>query len=290
MSGAPDGWPAAVAAWAEGRPDIRALVQIGSRVQEGAQPDAWSDYDYHLITTEPARYRDGSFASELGPCWASGSQTAFGNSTKVTAVYGGALEADFIVVTNWEIRIALAALLLPALEPLWPPPLRAGVASLRIVAAPGWRIIKGGADWARRYRRIHALSAPMAHGEYLRLGGEFWTQLVWAAKKAQRGEFRASQRALHLHLIEAALRMMQEEASLEGRASGPLSRRAEEWLSPDRAAATAFASSPDRAALMAGLRRLAEAFSASSASVAKARGWPNPDRAEVRGWLASLPG
>ena len=48
---------AAIAAWAENRPDIAALVQIGSRVQP-AGADQWSDFDYQLITTRPAAYRD----------------------------------------------------------------------------------------------------------------------------------------------------------------------------------------------------------------------------------------
>ena len=61
MSMLEDGWDAALSAWSHDQDDIRALVQIGSRVQKGALVDPWSDYDYQLITTRPEKYGDGSF-------------------------------------------------------------------------------------------------------------------------------------------------------------------------------------------------------------------------------------
>src|SRR5271157_6607678 len=116
MSGPEDGWDGALAAWARDRGDLRALVQIGSRVQKGAVVDSWSDYDYQLITTRPGAYRDGSFCRALGPCWAVGTQIAFGNSLKVTAVYEGALEADFVVLRHLDVLIAMTALRWPGTE------------------------------------------------------------------------------------------------------------------------------------------------------------------------------
>ena len=144
MSSLDDGWDSTVSAWAHAQSDIQALVQIGSRVQKGAAADRWSDYDYHLVTSSPRRYRDGSFSRGLGTCWACGSQVAFGNAVKVTAVYAGALEADFVILSHWEVRVAALALALPGTAPFWPGALSAGVASLRVVAAPGWKVIKGG--------------------------------------------------------------------------------------------------------------------------------------------------
>jgi hypothetical protein len=288
MSGPDDGWGAAVSAWAQARPDIRALIQIGSRVQTGAQADRWSDFDYQLVTTRPGAYRDGSFARDLGPLWACGSQVAFGDAVKVTAVYAGALEADFVVLRHWEVRVAAMALAWPATAPLWPTALRRGAANLRIVAAPGWKVIKGGRAWERRYARISPLRPPLAREEFGRLCGEFWTQLVWAAKKAERGEFRASQRVLHLHLVENSLRMLQEEALQEGRAAQPLGRRAEDWLTAEQLGATGFASAPERGALLAALERITDVFEKSSNAVAKRNGWGAVGHAEVRGWLGGL--
>ncbi|HEY1791702.1 MAG TPA: aminoglycoside 6-adenylyltransferase [Opitutaceae bacterium] len=285
-----EGWDRSVAAWAASRPDIKALVQIGSRVQAGSSPDEWSDYDYHLVTSAPHRYRDGTFASELGRPWACGSQVAFGGAVKVTAVFEGALEADFVVLSNWEVRVAFMALSSPFLGRLSPAVLRSGILNLRIVAAPGWRVIKGGAAWERRYRRIAPASVPMAQAEFLALCGEFWTQLVWAAKKAERGEFRAARRAVHVHLLSNAMRIFQEEALLGGRTAYPLGRRAEQWLGPGELSGTGFTDGPDRASLLAAMARLAGAFDASSGSLARTNSWSAPNATEVRSWLSGLAG
>jgi hypothetical protein len=288
MSSLEDGWAATLSAWAHARGDIRALVQIGSRVQEGAAVDPWSDYDYQLITTRPARYRDGSFSRDLGPCWACGAHLAFGNSVKVTAVYTGALEADFVVLRHLDVLVAMTALRWPRTQRWWPLALCRGVADLRIVAAPGWRIIKGGALWEGRYSRIAPLRESLTESEFNGLCGEFWAQLVWAAKKTARGEFRASQRGIHGHLIENSLRILQEEALLDGRPACPLGRRAEHWLTGEQLKGTAFGTSPDRASLTAALGQIADVFSRSSAAVAARNGWSHGDYAQVRAWLAGL--
>jgi|CZKI01.1.fsa_nt_gi hypothetical protein len=286
MSRLQDGWDAALSAWAHGRDDIRALVQIGSRAQKGGAVDSWSDYDYQLITTRPERYGDGSFCRALGPCWAVGAHEAFGNCVKVTAVYEGALEADFVVLRHLEVLIATAALRWPKTELLWPRILRRGVSDLRIVVAPGWKVIKGGAPWEARYSRIAPYRAAMTEKEFEGLCGNFWAQLVWAAKKAARGEFRASQRGIHEHLIETGLRMLQEEALLSGRQAYPLGRRAELWLTREQLEGTAFGTRPDPAALMNALEKIAGVFLGTSAAVAAAKGWRHDEYAEVRAWLA----
>ncbi len=288
MSVLEDGWDAALSAWARAQGDIRALVQIGSRVQAGAVVDPWSDYDYQLITTRPDRYRDGSFCRALGPCWAIGAQVAFGGSVKVTAVFEGALEADFVVLRHLDVLIATAALRWPGTGRFWPHVLRRGVADLRIIVSPGWKIIKGGAPWEARYSKISPFRVPLAEDEFNRLCGEFWVQLVWSAKKAARGEFRASQRGIHGHLVENGLRVLQEEALLDGRRSYPLGRRAEQWLTPAQLEGTSGGTRPERAALMAALVRMADVFAKSSSVVATRHGWRLDEHPEILAWLAGL--
>lgn len=286
MSSVADRWDSALSAWAQAQGDIRALVQIGSRVQNGAVVDPWSDYDYQLISTRPLRYSDGSFCRALGPCWAHGAHIAFGNSVKVTAVYDGALEADFVILRHLEVVVAAFALRWPSLERFWPRVMRKGVSELRIVVGPGWRMVKGGARWERRYSRITPKRLPMTEIEFAGLCGNFWAQLVWAAKKVERGEFRASQRGIHEHLIDNSLRMLQEEALLGGRQAYPLGRRAELWLTAEQLDGTAFATRPDRATLMNAVERISDVFSRSSAAVAAANGWRHGECSEVRAWLA----
>jgi hypothetical protein len=288
MSGLDEGWASTVSTWARAQPDINALVQIGSRVQKDAVVDRWSDYDYHLVTSRPEKYRDASFCRELGECWASGAQIAFGNAVKVTGVYADALEADFVILKNWEVRIALAALCLPSVARFWPRPLAQGIAGFRTVVAPGWRVIKGGKAWERRYARVAPFRAPLTEADFDSLCGEFWTQLIWAAKKAQRGECRAAQRCLHLHLIENSLRMLQEQAVHEGRKAYPLGRRAEAWLDGQQLTDTNFSTSPNREALLAALIRIMLVFEKSSGAVAKESGWNVMEYPKVRKWMESL--
>jgi hypothetical protein len=287
MSRPDDGWDAALSGWANAQADIRALVQIGSRVQKGAIVDAWSDYDYQLITSNPGKYRDGSFCREIGKCWVCGTHVAFGNSLKVTAVYEGALEADFVVLRSSDVAIATTVLRWPGTQSLWPRALKSGIANLRIVVGPGWKMIKGGAPWEKRFSRVTPYVAALTSNEFTALCANFWAQAVWAAKKAMRGEFRASQRCIHEHLIDGTLRVAQEEALLEGRKAYPLGRRAEQWLAQPQLEGTASGTSPDRAALLAAVGRLSEVFLMSSAAVAAKKGWTVEDYAGIRSWLAT---
>jgi hypothetical protein len=290
MNGSGSGWESRLSAWAHSRHDIKALVQFGSRVQVGAVVDSWSDYDYQIITSLPRDYLDGTFTSDLGACWASSAQLSFGNSIKITGVFEGGLEADFVVLKHLDVVVATSALRWPSMARLWPRVLGKGIIDLRIVIGPGWKVIKGGDAWEKRYSRIADFRAALTEVDFNILCDEFWVQLVWAAKKAARGEFRASQRAIHGHLIENSLRMFQEEALLEGRKAFPLGRRAEAWLTPGQIGATAVGTRPDAASLGTSLAQLLEIFAASSARVAELKRWTMHDRGDVQKWVAGIIG
>jgi Streptomycin adenylyltransferase len=288
MSDPADAWDSALSRWANSRDDIKALVQIGSRVQKGSSPDAWSDFDYQLITSRPGDYRDGSFTEGIGRCWTYGSRMAFGNVQKVTAVYEGAVEADFIILKHFEVLIAVTALRWPQTASLWPRPLVRGVADLRGVVGSGWRMIKGGPAWEGRYSRVTFATTEFTEQEFVTWCGEFWSQLVWVAKKVKRGEYRAAQRGIHEHLLENVLRMLEQEVLLEGLKAFPRGRRAELWLSPEQLRATDVSTRPESAVLISALIHVCDAFETSSAAVAAKKGWKLRDYAPVRAWLDAL--
>lgn len=276
----------AIAAWADSRPDLRALIQIGSRAQP-AGSDQWSDYDYQLVTTRPAAYRDPAVYRPLGEPWVVALQPVFGGALKTTLILPGAIEVDFVILSALEVRLAFAALRAPGLAALWPAPLRRGVRDLRIVACPGWRIVKGGAAWQRRYARLGssvpwpALTAADLHA----LNSEFWTAAVWIAKKISRGELRAAQREFHRALAEKIWQLLEHEARLQRAPARPEARRAETWLPPARVEQTGFATRPDPAALRHALRHAVAVFDEASAALARHHGWPAPDFAAVRAWV-----
>lgn len=288
MSGSGQAWEERLAAWAAAEPGLEALVQIGSRVQPGATVDAWSDYDYQLVTRRPGRYRDGAFAREIAPCWACGAHVAFGNAVKVTAVYEGALEADFVILGALDLKVAFAAMRWPAAAPAWPRVLERGIRELRIVAGRGWRVIHGGGAWERRYARIEPLEIVLDLEAFTELSHNFWAQAVWASKKLARGEYLAAQRGFHEHLQEAVLRVLQEQARIEGRRSYPLGRRAETWLGAGTLAALGGGTRPEAPELAAAILQAAGVFESSAAAVAAARGWPWAVDPQLRAWLGNL--
>jgi hypothetical protein len=283
---------ARIAAWAASRADIVALVQIGSRVQAAATPDQWSDYDFQLITKRPALYRDAAALSALGETWVVSSQRVFGGAGKLTLILPGAVEADFVILSAIELRIAFAALRAPKLASIWPPPLKLGVRDLRIVACPGWRVIKGGAPWETRYARLgFAVPWPrLSEPEFREVCAAFWAAAVWTAKKISRGEVRAAQRHFHLALLEQLWRLLEEEARDQARPVRPEARRAESWLPTARVPQTEFSTAVDRAVLNQALSRALSTFDETAGALAQSRGWQRPDYSDVREWLRAQTG
>lgn len=280
-----DEWMETLSRWAHAQPDITALVQIGSRVQLPGRADVWSDFDYQLISSQPKRYLDGRFAYEICPCWAVGINRAFGNVTKVSAVFDDALEAEFVILRNWEVKAATTALRWPSMSKIWPTTLRRGVEDLRGVAGSGWRMIKGGTKWSARYARLLPFQERITQSEFDSLCGEFWTHFVWTIKKTQRGEFLAAQRAIHEVLLESTIRLLAEEGLLDGKGAGPRGRRAERWLTRERLEAVKVCSYPDRDMLFAAFFQLFKLFDEVSSIVAQKNHWTYNSYSEVRAWI-----
>lgn len=278
-------WSSALSVWAKGQADLSALVQVGSRVQPDGEADAFSDFDYYLISSRPERYRDGRFAEAIAPCWVVSSQIAFGGVTKVTAVYEHALDVDFVILAAWELRVAFLALRFPRLKAWWPGPLAKGIADLRCVAGRGSRVVHGGAGWSRRFERLAPLPLTPTEAAFSHACDIFWTQFVWVVKKVERGELLAAQRGFHLHLVESTLTILAMEADEAGRPR-PEGRKAEQWLSSDRLRSMAITSAPSTEVLEHALADLAFLFHDASQAVAKQRGWAFNQREGLRMWTA----
>jgi hypothetical protein len=287
MSVRDEAWAATISTWAEAQADIKALVQIGSRVKNDGTADEWSDFDYQLITTNPSRYKSGEFARSLGTCWAVGLEHTFGDVVKVTAVFDGALEADFVILRHSDLLFATTALKWPGTAGMWPRPLRVGVNRLRGAAGTGWKVIKGGLAWEKRYARLTPLEFPMTEGQFSALCGEFWVQLVWAAKRAQRGELLASRRTIHRYVIESYIRMVEEQPANGAKAS-PRGRRAESWMPSETMVRLDAVPNLDARDLIRFLSSLGSEFAKVSAGVALLRGWPKQDDTSVLTWILGL--
>lgn len=278
---------ARLVAWARARPDVAALVQIGSRVQPGATVDAWSDWDYQLIVRDPAPYLNRAWPAQIAPCWAAHLERTPRGVMKLSAVFAGGWEADFVLLTAWQMRLVCRALRHPGAAAWYPAALREGVRNLRLVAGPGHRVVLGGPAWERRYA---ALGVPWPEAgftadDFLFHTAGFWRHAVWTAKKIRRGELRAAQRWAHVELREHTYALLAEEARREGRAPRPEARQAERWLGAVRLGQTAALTGVTQRELAGALLAELDLFREVTASVAAHRGWAVPDHAAVEAWL-----
>ncbi|HEY0863520.1 MAG TPA: aminoglycoside 6-adenylyltransferase [Lacunisphaera sp.] len=276
-------------AWAAARPDVEALVQIGSRVQPGATVDAWSDWDYQLIVRDPARYENRDWPAQIAPCWTAHLERTPRGVMKLSTVFAGGWEADFVLLQAWQIKLVLQAMAHPGWQPLYPAALRRGVAHLRLWLGPGHRVVLGGPAWENR---LAALAGPWPEAgftpdDFVFHTAGFWRHAVWTAKKIRRGELRAAQRWAHVELREHTYALLAEEARLEGRAPRPEARQAERWLGEARLRQTAALTGVTQRELAEGLRAELALFREVTAGVAARRGWTVPDYAAVEAWLGA---
>lgn len=278
---------ARVVAWARQVPDLEALVQIGSRVQPGATVDGWSDWDYQLVLRRPGLYLNRDWPGRIAPCWNAHHERTERGVVKLSAVFAGGWEADFVLLTAWQMKLVCAAMRHPGWSAWYPPALRTGIHNLRLVARPGYRVIIGGRAWERRYAALAAAwpEPGFSSGDLDRHVAAFWRHAVWVAKKTLRGELRAAVRWQHVELREHLYALLAEEARLEGRTPRPEARAAEQWLDAARLGQTDTGSGPRRDALARALLAEMTLFREVSDRVAARHGFARPGAAELEAWL-----
>jgi len=283
----PQEFEARIIAWARQQSELEALVQIGSRVQPGQSVDEWSDWDYQMIVRRPARYRNRNWPAQIAPCWSAHFERTERAVVKLSAVFEGGREADFVLLSAWQMKLVCCAMRHPGALGWYPPVLRRGVHNLRLVAKPGYRVILGGAPWERRYAAMEiAWPVPIFASEDLREHtAAFWRHAVWVAKKILRSELRAALRWQHVEMREHVYALLEEEARLAGRNPRPEARKAERWLDERRLTQTAITTGPDQSTLAKALLAELTLFRDVSRSVAESHGFPLPDYSAVEAWL-----
>lgn len=278
---------ARIVEWARQQPDLEALVQIGSRVQPGAIVDAWSDWDYHLIVRQPARYFNRDWPAQIAPCWCAHFERTARGVVKLSAVFAEGREVDFIPLAAWQVKLAYAAMRHPGARGWFPPALHRGIHNLRLVARPGTRVIVGGPAWERRLTAL-AVEWPAADfsaTDFQEHTSAFWRHAVWVGKKIMRGELRAALRWHHLELREQVYALLEEEARLAGRTPRPEARKAEHWLDDARLRQTVITTGPEQRVLARALLAELTLFREVAQSVAARRGFSLPDYSAVETWL-----
>lgn len=273
--------------WARRQPDVEALVQIGSRAQPKGEVDAWSDWDYHLIVGRNSRYQNREWPARIAPCWCSHYERTERAVVKVSVVFDGGFEADFVPLTAWQMKLVYWAMAHPGLRRLYPRALRLGIENTRLVVGPGYRVILGGQAWETRLAAL-AIAWPEKDfsAEDLNFhAAAFWRHAVWVQKKLARGESRAALRWQQVELTDHVYALLAEEARLAGRPARPEARKAEQWLDAGRLGQTAIETGTDPRVLAKALLAEMALFEEACRSVAGSRNFIVPDYAAVAAWL-----
>jgi hypothetical protein len=274
--------------WARHRPDVTALIQIGSRVQGSGKFDALSDWDFHLITSRPGHYYNTGWLADIAPPWCAHAERSLRGMIKITAVFEGGLEADFIPLANWQMKLVYWGMRHPELAGWMPNRMRSGILEVRVILLnSGHRVLIGGARWEKRLSALQATweGPRMSAAEFSRHNAAFWQKSVWVAKKILRPEPRSAMHWLHKLMTDHVYALLEEEAWLSGRSARPEALKAERWLDARRLTQTAIVTAPDQSILARALLRQLDLFCELSASVATSRGFTASDYREVETWL-----
>ncbi len=273
--------------WARAQPGLAALVLIGSRARPGGEVDEWSDWDYHLITDRPDRYLDPAWPARIAPVWHAHVERTERGVSKLSVIFAGGFEADFVPLAAWQMRLVYWAMARPGLAAVYPAALRRGIANTRLVVGPGHRVVVGGPAWERRLAALAAVwPEPGFTAEIFREHcGAFWRHAVWVQKKIARGELRAAHRWNQVEVMEHLLALLAEEARLAGRPARPEARKAEQWLESRRLEQTLLPGAPDRRVLARALLAEIGLFEEVAPAVARAHGFAVPDHAALGSWL-----
>lgn len=278
---------ARVVAWATTLPDLEALVQIGSRVQPGALVDEWSDWDYQLIVRDPTRYQNRDWPAQIAPCWSAHLERTEREVLKLSAVFAGGWEVDFVLLSAWQMKLVCWAMQRPGAQAYYPATLRRGIRNLQLVARPGCKVVLGGAAWEKRYAAMTMdwPTVQLSAQDFEFHIAAFWRHAVWVGKKTLRGEVRAALRWSQVEQMKHVTVLLEEEARLAGRSPRPELRQAERWLEPRRLVQTATALGADKQVLSRAQLEVLTLFEEVSGVVATQRGFPLPDYSAVAAWL-----
>jgi aminoglycoside 6-adenylyltransferase len=165
---------AAVADWAAERPDVRALLLVGSQARAGTPADRWSDLDLVFLLDDPAPYiEDASWVEGFGRPSVTFLEATLDGHWERRVLYESGEDVDFVL---------FPAAVLERLEES-----ENAAALLR----RGYRVLLDRIDLTERLETMvlrPAVEAPPTQHDLTELASDFWYHALWTAKKLRRGE------------------------------------------------------------------------------------------------------
>jgi aminoglycoside 6-adenylyltransferase len=87
--------------WATDRPDVRAVLLIGSRAQDNSTIDQYSDLDLVIYTTRPAAYdTDSNWIVSFGEIWLTVRSKTDVGDREWLVLFAGGVKADFVIAPS----------------------------------------------------------------------------------------------------------------------------------------------------------------------------------------------
>jgi aminoglycoside 6-adenylyltransferase len=211
-----------LAEWGRCERRIRAVVLVGSRARVRDHPaDEWADSDVLLIANRPRHYLTTTgWLAALGDRWLTYlDETPVGNRTERRAVFAGAVEVDFVVLSILEMRLAVHALetfrRLPRLARLLPARRLHQLDAVSDIVRRGMRVLIDKDGLATRLQRAPTPLIPRrppAEAVFHETVHHFWHWPIWAAKHLRRGELWRVKAVSEPHRNQALLRMLEWHA------------------------------------------------------------------------------
>jgi aminoglycoside 6-adenylyltransferase len=194
-------------AWARPRPDVRAVMIVGSRARTDHPADAFSDLDLVVVTTDPDRYlSETDWLEPLGTYWLTFlERKAVGEGLERRVLFEGALDVDFVPLANEAIR----RMALEGLPPELAAVLRRGF-NLALDKDDLLSLLTGGVS-----ATTPSSAPPPTQEEFLALCHDFLYHAVWAAKKLRRGELWIAKSSADCYMKGLLLGMIEWHACSE---------------------------------------------------------------------------
>jgi aminoglycoside 6-adenylyltransferase len=188
----------AVVAWAGGRPDVHAVVVVGSQARTDTPADRWSDLDLVLFVDDPAPYaQDAAWLEALGkPLLTFVEPTAVGPFLERRVLFATGHEVDFALIPLLPVEQPAAALAQP---------------EVAAVFGRGYRVLIDKAGMAATLPGTDLLPPPRplpTAAEFTQLTHDFWYHALWAAKKLRRGELWIAQQTCDGYLKRLLVGML----------------------------------------------------------------------------------
>jgi aminoglycoside 6-adenylyltransferase len=261
-------WILRLQRWAEGEPNVRIALLVGSQARTERPADPLSDIDLALFARDPDRIlRDEAWISGLGPYWTSHLEgNALGSGQERRVLFADGQDVDFAVFPVESLGAMTA-------DPRAATVLRRGFRPLVNkdsveVGLPG----------------NEPSPAPLTPAEFSNLVNDYWFHLVWAAKKLRRGELLTALEATNGYLRQLLVRAVRWHALLRGPKGQDVwhsARFFESWADPrvvrDFAATVALYDAPSVARALRANRVL---FSWVSRELGESLSVPPPIRDE----------